>query len=91
MTKLTSKEVAKMLRVTPKTVREMAKDGRIQRSVRVGRLYRFDPREIHELFFNTSSKGGRRPHEDMRSLKSRRELKLIPIQSLSKKGVAEWV
>jgi excisionase family DNA binding protein len=81
---LTTETVAEMLRVTPKTIREMAKDGRLP-SVRVGRLYRFDPREIHRLFFSTA------PSEGSRSLKTERDLKLVSIQSLKKNGSIEWL
>lgn len=73
----TTIEVAEMLRVTPKTVREMALDGRLDH-IRIGKLYRFDPGVIHALFLRPSS------------LKIERGLKLVT-DSPKKKGKVEWL
>lgn len=80
---LTTREVAEMLRVTTKTVREMALDGRLP-CFRIGKLYRFDARRVHAIFFADSPKGER-------SLKIERDFKLASIQSHTKEGVIEWL
>jgi excisionase family DNA binding protein len=45
---LTAKEAAKKLRVTPRTVQNMAASGALP-AFRVGRLWRFDAEAVHEL------------------------------------------
>jgi excisionase family DNA binding protein len=42
---MTPEEVAHLLRITPKTVREMARSRRLP-AIKAGRLWRFDRREV---------------------------------------------
>lgn len=44
---LTVKEVAKYLKLTPETVRAMARDGKLP-SYKIGRVWRFSRQEVEE-------------------------------------------
>ncbi len=56
---LTPKEVAEILRVSPRTVQRWVKEGKL-RAVRVGRLWRIPSTALTELLAkNTTEEGGR--------------------------------
>jgi excisionase family DNA binding protein len=58
---LTPAEVATLLRVTPRTIRKWASEGRLDRVRLGGRLVRYTPQSVADLIHNDARPVGEQP------------------------------